>query len=131
MRAGTFPANGYGLADMTGNAWHWTSDLYRADQFTRQLAQSRGAVSEDPRGPDSSWDPDDASAPAEAPKRTIRGDSFLCNEDYCLSYRPSARRGNDPANPMSHIGLRLVSDAPASTRQAAVRASAAAPLAAR
>jgi formylglycine-generating enzyme required for sulfatase activity len=37
-----------------------------------------------------------------------RGGSFLCNVDYCLSYRPSARRGNDPFNPMSHIGFRLV-----------------------
>ena len=41
-----------------------------------------------------------------------RGGSFLCNVDYCLSYRPSARRGNDPYNPMSHIGFRLVKDAP-------------------
>jgi formylglycine-generating enzyme required for sulfatase activity len=46
--------------------------------------------------------------PAEAPKRVTRGGSFLCNVDYCLSYRPSARRGNDPYNPMSHIGFRLV-----------------------
>jgi len=37
----------------------------------------------------------------------IRGGSFLCNEDYCMSYRPSARRGSDPFNPMSHIGFRL------------------------
>jgi formylglycine-generating enzyme required for sulfatase activity len=38
----------------------------------------------------------------------IRGGSFLCNVDYCLSYRPSARRGSDPYNPMSHLGFRLV-----------------------
>jgi formylglycine-generating enzyme required for sulfatase activity len=47
-------------------------------------------------------------APVHAPKRVIRGGSFLCNVDYCLSYRPSARRGNDPYNPMSHVGFRLV-----------------------
>jgi formylglycine-generating enzyme required for sulfatase activity len=45
---------------------------------------------------------------ADAPKRVIRGGSFLCNVDYCLSYRPSARRGSDPYNPMSHLGFRLV-----------------------
>jgi hypothetical protein len=42
-----------------------------------------------------------------------RGGSFLCNEDYCMSYRPSARRGTDPYTSMSHIGFRLVLDADA------------------
>ena len=55
-----------------------------------------------------SYDPEDRSVPANAPKRVIRGGSFLCNVDYCLSYRPSARRGCDPLNPMSHLGFRLV-----------------------
>ena len=45
-----------------------------------------------------------------APKRVTRGGSFLCNEAYCLSYRPSARRGTDPYNSMSHLGFRLVMD---------------------
>ncbi|MOA60904.1 Formylglycine-generating sulfatase enzyme [compost metagenome] len=45
-----------------------------------------------------------------APKRVTRGGSFLCNEDFCLSYRPSARRGTDPYNSMSHLGFRLVMD---------------------
>jgi formylglycine-generating enzyme required for sulfatase activity len=49
--------------------------------------------------------------PPNAPKRVIRGGSFLCNEDYCLSNRPSARRGADPFSPMSHLGFRLVKDA--------------------
>ena len=64
----------------------------------------------DPKGPSVSYDPDDRGVPADAPKRVIRGGSFLCNVDYCLSYRPSARRGSDPHNPMSHIGFRLVVD---------------------
>jgi formylglycine-generating enzyme required for sulfatase activity len=46
--------------------------------------------------------------PEGAPKRVTRGGSFLCNEDFCLSYRPSARRGTDPYTSMSHIGFRLV-----------------------
>jgi formylglycine-generating enzyme required for sulfatase activity len=101
----TFPANGYGLHDMTGNAWQWVADWYRADFFRQQA--SRGTT-ENPTGPESSYDPDDATAPADAPRRVTRGGSFLCNVDYCLSYRPSARRGTDPYNPMSHIGFRLV-----------------------
>jgi formylglycine-generating enzyme required for sulfatase activity len=64
----------------------------------------------DPKGPASSHDPEDMGAPADAPRRVIRGGSFLCNVDYCLSYRPSARRGSDPYNPMSHLGFRLVMD---------------------
>jgi sulfatase modifying factor 1 len=111
LRVGTFPANGYGLVDMTGNAWQWTADWYRSDYFALQKQQSGDAVIADPRGPADSWDPDDQLAIANAPRRVIRGGSFLCNQDYCLSYRPSARRGNDPFNPMNHIGFRLVKDA--------------------
>ncbi len=114
-RVKTFPANGYGLYDMTGNAWQWVADWYRADYF--QQLQGSGVV-DDPRGPADSYDPEDRFAPAAAPKRVTRGGSFLCNVDYCLSYRPSARRGNDPYNPMSHIGFRLVMDAPAPTAHA-------------
>jgi formylglycine-generating enzyme required for sulfatase activity len=105
VRAGTFPPNGYGLYDMTGNAWQWVTDWYEADFFAGQAKLSKVI---DPKGPTSSHDPEDSGAPADAPKRVIRGGSFLCNVDYCLSYRPSARRGSDPYNPMSHLGFRLV-----------------------
>jgi len=105
--AGTFPANGYGLYDMTGNAWQWVADWYDATYFKDEAKLAKVV---DPRGPASSYDPDDRGVPVEAPKRVTRGGSFLCNVDYCLSYRPSARRGTDPYNPMSHIGFRLVKD---------------------
>ena len=101
----TFPPNGYGLYDMTGNAWQWVADWYDSDLFA---GQAKLAKVVDPQGPAASHDPEDRNAPVDAPKRVTRGGSFLCNVDYCLSYRPSARRGNDPYNPMSHIGFRLV-----------------------
>ena len=110
---GTFPPNGYGLVDMTGNAWQWTADWYRSDYFALQAQRAGAAPVVSPTGPVDSYDPDDRLAPPAAPRRVTRGGSFLCNVDYCLSYRPSARRGNDPSNPMSHIGFRLVKDAPA------------------
>ncbi|WP_455284063.1 formylglycine-generating enzyme family protein [Cupriavidus necator] len=105
---GTFPPNGYGLADMTGNAWQWVADWYRADQFRREAGKAQPI--ENPDGPQASWDPSEPGVPVNAPKRVTRGGSFLCNEDFCLSYRPSARRGTDPYNSMSHLGFRLVMD---------------------
>ncbi|WP_059412007.1 formylglycine-generating enzyme family protein [Cupriavidus basilensis] len=118
--AGTFPANGYGLYDMTGNAWQWVADWYRADQF-RRVARA-GRVEADPRGPDHSWDA--AGVPARAPKRVMRGGSFLCSQDYCLSYRPSARQGTDPDSSMSHLGFRLALDEAAWQAQRAAQQAA-------
>lgn len=111
--AGTFPPNGYGLYDMTGNAWQWVADWYRADYFAMQAKAAAKAIIDNPKGPTQSYDPSEPGVPVNAPKRVIRGGSFLCNESYCLSYRPSARRAADPYSPMSHLGFRLVKDAPA------------------
>jgi len=106
-RVCTFPPNGYGLCDMTGNVWQWNADWYRADAYRVALQASTPIV--DPPGPSDSYDPDEPGVPQNAPKRAIRGGSFLCSPDYCVSYRPSARRGADPYSSMSHIGFRLVS----------------------
>lgn len=106
----SFPRNGYGLFDMTGNTWQWVSDWYRQDYFAMQAKTHGDNVIDNPQGPNDSFDSADFSAPVNAPKRVIRGGSFLCNENYCRSYRPSARRGTDPFSPMSHIGFRLVKD---------------------
>lgn len=116
----SFPANGYGLYDMTGNAWQWVADWYDARYFAQQakLASSSGQPVADPMGPEQSYDPSSPGVPVTAPKRVIRGGSFLCNENYCLSYRPSARQASDPYSPMSHLGFRLVSDSPAPSAQA-------------
>ena len=104
----TYPPNKYGLYDMAGNVWQWVSDWYRADAFVKEAA---GSLPVNPQGPADSFDPADKTKPVNAPARVIRGGSFLCDENFCMSYRPSARRGVDPYNPMSHIGFRLVKNA--------------------
>ncbi|OWT53473.1 formylglycine-generating enzyme family protein [Candidimonas nitroreducens] len=115
MQVKSFLPNGYGLYDMTGNVWQWVADWYDARYFAKQAQSAKGKPIDDPRGPDTSYDPSTPGVPVHAPKRVIRGGSFLCNESYCLSYRPSARMAADPDSPMSHIGFRLVQDAPAPT----------------
>jgi formylglycine-generating enzyme len=107
----SFPANGYGLYDMAGNVWQWCSDWYRVDAFTQiatQLANKN--VCRDTGGPLESWDPADPNAP----KRVVKGGSFLCNPSYCESYRPSARRGTPPDTGSSHTGFRCAMSAKSS-----------------
>ena len=107
----TFKPNGYGLYEMTGNVWEWCGDWYRPDTYARRIV--RGGV-DNPIGPASSFDP----AEPLAPKRVMRGGSFLCHDSYCHSYRPSARRGNTPDTGLSHVGFRCVTT-PALRRAAA------------
>jgi formylglycine-generating enzyme required for sulfatase activity len=98
---GSFPANGYGLYDTAGNVWQWCSDWYRVDSHIEAASKN---ICRDPGGPAESYDPADPYAP----KRVVKGGSFLCNPSYCESYRPSARRGTPPDTGSSHTGFRCV-----------------------
>lgn len=97
----SFAPNGYGLYEIIGNVWEWCSDWYRPDTYEKD--KQKGVVS-NPVGPRDSYDPEDPYAI----KRVIRGGSFLCNENYCASYRPAARMKTDPYTGENHTGFRAV-----------------------
>lgn len=97
-----FKPNGYGLYDMTGNAWEWVSDWYRHDAYSA-LAAANHPVS-DPVGPDDSYDPEEPFSQ----KKVQRGGSFLCDQSFCRSYRVSARMKSSPDTGLEHSGFRCV-----------------------
>ena len=101
---GEYPANGYGLYDMAGNVWQWTSDWYRADYYA-QLALA-GGVARNPQGPSSFLDPDE---PGQQ-KRVLRGGSFLCTDQYCSRYIVGTRGKGEISTGSNHLGFRCVKD---------------------
>ena len=104
---GTYPANDFGLVDMIGNVWEWTSDFY-STRTESDAAHPCCNVS-NPRvdTPELSYS-DFAPGGAHIPCRVIKGGSHLCAESYCQRYRPAARQAQEIESPMSHIGFRCV-----------------------
>ncbi|XP_071350478.1 formylglycine-generating enzyme isoform X1 [Trachinotus anak] len=85
----SFPANGFGLYDMVGNAWEWTSDWWTVHHTTEKQ--------HNPKGPPSGTD------------KVKKGGSYMCHKSYCYRYRCAARSQNTPDSSASNLGFRCVS----------------------
>jgi sulfatase modifying factor 1 len=97
----SFAPNGYGLYDVAGNVWEWCSDWYDFNYYSKLKGKTKN-----PQGPSKSYDPDEPYAP----KHSLRGGSFLCNDGYCSGYRVARRMKSTPDSGMEHLGFRCVKD---------------------
>jgi sulfatase modifying factor 1 len=104
---GSFPPNGYGLYDVTGNVWEWTSDW-----FSHPLPGDAAHACCVPRNPRIASSEGSQAPPGEAgsqiPRKVIKGGSHLCAPNYCLRYRPAARQPQMIDTSTSHLGFRCI-----------------------
>lgn len=102
----TYPPNAYGLYDMIGNVWEWTSDWFTATH--KADSPKACCIPRNPRG-GRAQDSQDASQPdIRIPRKVLKGGSFLCAPNYCRRYRPAARHAQPIDTSTCHIGFRCV-----------------------
>jgi formylglycine-generating enzyme required for sulfatase activity len=103
---GAFPSNRYGLVDMIGNTWEWTTDWYVATHPND--APKACCIRRNPRGPrlEESYDP--AQPEIKIPRKVLKGGSHLCAPNYCRRYRPAARFPEPVDTSTCHVGFRCI-----------------------
>ena len=103
---GSFPPNGYGLHDMAGNVWEWTTDWFqdhdKIEHACCTISNPRGGARE------LSYDPGESELGIRIPRKVMKGGSHLCAPNYCRRYRPAARMPQAIDTSTSHLGFRCI-----------------------
>lgn len=108
---GSFPPNPYGLYDLIGNVWEWTTDFYASEH----PVASACCTLDNPRGAPAEGSIDPSMPDIPIPRRVIKGGSHLCAPNYCRRYRPAARMPQPEDTGTNHLGFRLITRVAAAT----------------
>jgi len=98
----SYPANNFGLFDMAGNVWEWTSDWYNINYYSELATSNTPTIN--PKGASEAYNPSNPYLK----EKIIKGGSFLCSFSYCASYRVSSRMGSSLDSSSEHVGFRTV-----------------------